>query len=117
MQRTFKIAPEASYARSIKNPKASTPPGVGLSDTQKADFPEGLQKEFGDRRYEREDVRMLDFPGTEFILVGARTNPQRAYGVELPAENEDDAHAEIIRELHMARSRHPVKPLFEGRWQ
>lgn len=33
------------------------------------------------------------------------------------AEAEDYDHAEIIRELHMVKSRHPVRPLFEGKWE
>jgi hypothetical protein len=60
---------------------------------------------------------MLDYPGAEFILVGAREDPERAYHLELPAEEQDYAHADIVRELRMAKSRHPVKPLFEGGWQ
>ncbi len=117
VQRAFKIAPEASFALSIKNPEASTPPGVGLPEDRKAEFPEELMAEFRDRRFEREDVRMLDYPGAEFILVGARLNPESAYGVELPAEEENNERAEIIRDLRMTKSQHPVKPLFEGKWE
>lgn len=56
---------------------------------------------------------MLDYPGAEFILVGARLDPEQSYDMELPTEAEDYEHAEIIRELRMTMSRHPVKPLFE----
>jgi hypothetical protein len=90
---------------------------VGLSEHEKAEFPDHLQGEFGERRFEREDPRLLDFAGAEFILVGARSNPEGAYGVELPTEHEADIRADIIRELHLEKSRHPVKPLFEGKWQ
>jgi hypothetical protein len=117
VQRAFKIAPEASFALSVKNPERDQPPGTGLDESQKADFPERLQREFRGRRFEREDVKLLDFPGAEFILVGARTGPESAYGVELSAQPEDYAHAEIIRELHMVKSRHPIEPLFEGGWK
>lgn len=86
IQRAFRIAPEASFALSVKTPEASAPPGVGLRDEQKADFPKKLQAGFRDRRFEREDVKLLDYPGAEFILVGARSNPEKAYGIELPAE-------------------------------
>lgn len=117
VQRAFKIAPEASFALSIKNPEAGSPPGAGLRDEQKPELPEYLQNEFGERRFEREDVRMLDYPGAEFILVGARIDPEQAYDMELPTEAENYEHAEIIRELRMTKSQHPVKPLFEGKWQ
>jgi hypothetical protein len=73
-----------------------------------------LQKEFHGRRFEGEDVRLLDCPGAEFVLIGARLDPERAYGMELETEKEDYGHAEIIRDLRMERSRHPVQPLFEG---
>jgi hypothetical protein len=59
-------------------------------------------------------VKLLDFSGAEFILIGARTGSESAYGVELAAQPED---YEIIRDLHMVKSRHPVEPLFEGRWK
>jgi hypothetical protein len=117
VQRAFAIEPEASFALSVKNPEAGAPPGVGLSAEEKAELPENLQEEFGERRFEREDVRPLDYPGTEFILVGARTDPERAYGLALPVQETDAAHADIFRELHLAKSQHPVKPLIEGKCQ
>jgi hypothetical protein len=117
VQQAFKIPPEASFALSVKNPEKGQSPGAGLRESEKADYPERLQREFHGRRFEREDVRMLDFPGAEFIMVGARTNPEQAYGIELETEKEDYEHAEIIRDLRMAKSRHPVQPLFEGHWR
>jgi hypothetical protein len=39
----------------------------------------------------------------------------RAYGIAL--EKEDEAHADIINRLRMVKSRHPIAPLFEGRWE
>jgi hypothetical protein len=117
VQKALKIPPEASFAISVKNPEKGGPPAAGLREAEKADYPEQLQTKFHGRRFEREDARMLDFPGAEFIMVGARTDPERAYGVELETESEDHERAEIIRELRMAKSRHPVKPLFEGQWQ
>jgi hypothetical protein len=117
VQEAFKIAPEASFALSVKNPERGQPPCVGSRESQKADYPDRLQTEFRGRRFGREDVKVLDFAGAEFILVGARTDPRSAYGIELPTEEEDYRHAEIIRELHMVKSRHPIEPLFQGRWK
>jgi hypothetical protein len=101
----------------VKNPERGQPPGAGLREIQKADYPDRLQTEFRGRRFERDDIKPLDFEGAEFILVGARTDPLSAYGIELPTEEEDYRHAEIIRELHMVKSRHPVEPLFQGHWK
>lgn len=115
-QRAFRIGRQASYVLSVKNPLRGSPAYAGLSEEDEADYPRRLQEEFRGRRFAGEDVRLLDYEGAEFLLVGARTNPEAAYGVELETEKEDYAHAEAIRRLRMARSRHPVKPLFEGRW-
>jgi hypothetical protein len=112
VQRAFRIAPEASFALSVNNPEADSPPGTGLGERQEADYPERLQREFRGRRFDREDVRLLDAEGAEFILVGTRTDPEAAYRVDLDAGR----HADILRELQMAKSRHPIRPLFEGKW-
>lgn len=116
VQKTLRIAPEASFAISVKNPEKGQPKGAGLRPEQKVDYPKKLQEEFRDRRFAREDVHLLDYEGAEFIMVGSRSNPEAEYGLELDAEAEDYEHAEIIRKLRMVKSRHPVKPLFEGEW-
>ena len=116
VQQAFKIAPEASYALSIKNPEAGQPRAAGLGREAKADYPQELQEEFRGRRFARENVRLLDYEGAEFILVGAHRDPEKAYGVALETEKEDEAHADIINRLRLAKSRHPIAPLFEGRW-
>lgn len=117
VQQAFNIAPEAAFALSVKNPEAGQPRAAGLSGDRQADYPKKLQEQFRGRRFEREDVRLLDYEGAEFVLVGARRDPERAYGVELDTEEEDYSHAEVIRGLRMVKSRHPVEPLFEGRWE
>jgi hypothetical protein len=77
VQRAFAIAPEASYALSVKNPEAGQPRGAGLARAEKAEFPEELQREFHGRRFATEDVRLLDIEGAELILVGARRTTYR----------------------------------------
>ncbi|WP_274426632.1 hypothetical protein [Chelativorans sp. YIM 93263] len=116
VQKAFRIVPEASFALSIKNPEKGSPANAGLGGEDDAEYPDKLQEEFRDRRFAREDAHLLDFEGAEFILVGARTNPEGEYGLDLETEHEDYEHAEAIRRLRMVRSRHPVKPLFEGGW-
>ncbi|MDZ5698058.1 hypothetical protein [Chelativorans sp. M5D2P16] len=116
VQKAFRIAPEASFALSIKNPEKGSPANAGLSEDDEADYPKKLQEEFRGRRFAREDAHLLDYEGAEFILVGARTNPEAEYDVELETDEEDYEHAEAIRRLRMVRSRHPVKPLFKGGW-
>jgi hypothetical protein len=117
VQQAFKIAPEASYALSVKNPEAGQPRAAGLRDQDKADYPQKLQETFRDRRFAREDVRLLDYEGAELILVGARRDPKKAYGVALETEKEDEEHADIINRLRMVKSRHTVTPLLKGTWE
>jgi len=116
VQREFKIAPEASFAISVKNPEKGQPRTAGLAKEAKAEYPKDLQQEFRGRRFAREDVRLLNTAGAEFVLVGARDNPEAAYDISLDTEREDYSHAETIRNLRMRKSRHPVKPLFQGGW-
>lgn len=116
VQDALRIRNKASYVLSVKNPERGAPPNVGLAERQKADYPDKLQDIFRGRRFAREDVRLLDYEGAEILLVGARTDPGRAYGIELEAEEEEPGSADTFRKLHMAKSRHPVKPLLTGQW-
>jgi len=116
VQDALKLENEASFALSIKNPEKGQPANAGLSKDAKADYPDKLQEVFRDRRFAREDVRLLDYEGAEVLFVGARKDPQKAYGVELDTDDEDEKSADIFRKLRAAKSRHPVKPLLEGDW-
>lgn len=117
VQRAFNIAPKASFVLSIKNPEKGQPTGAGLRPEQKADYADELQKEFRGRRFAREDVRLLDAEGAEFILIGARQDPEKAYGLDIEVSQEDYETSEAVRRLGMVKSRHPVAPLFEGKWE
>jgi hypothetical protein len=99
VQKELGIRPEASFALSIKNPDAPSPPGLGLRPSERPRLPKRLQGEFGDRRFLYEDPRPLDYPGVEFVMVGARPDPTRAYRVPLPSEDADDDRADIAREF------------------
>lgn len=115
VQQEFNIAPEASFAISIKNPAKGR--SLGLPEEQKAEFPAREQKKFRGRRFDREDAELLDYPGAEIVLVGARRNPERRYDIDLHAQDEDLQTADIIKKLRLAKSRHPVEPLIRGEWR
>jgi hypothetical protein len=118
VQREFGIPPAASFVLSVKNPEKGQPRAAGLTDEQKADYPDALQRKFRGRRFAGEDVRLLDVEGAEFLLVGANTDHRVEKEEAVPdPEDEDYAHAEIIRDLKMVKSRHPVAPLIEGEWE
>jgi len=116
VQAAFNIEPQASYALSVKNPEKGQPEVAGLSPERKAEYPKDMQEKFRDRRWDREHPVLLDWEGAEFVLVGARRNPEQAYGVDLKAEDEDYRSADARRRLGLVKSRHPVAPLLEGDW-
>ena len=117
VQQEFRIASQASYALSVKNPEAGQPRAAGLNEQAKVDYPDKLQETFRGRRFAREDMRLLDYEGAEFILIGVHRDPEKADDIALDTENEDYAHADIVRRLRMVKSRHPITPLFEGKWE
>ncbi len=47
VQNAFGITKEASFSVAIKNPKTKSPPAAGLTQSQKAEFPEEIQQKFG----------------------------------------------------------------------
>lgn len=116
VQKALNIAPEGSFAISIKNPEKGQPTATGLSDEGKADYPKSRQEEFADRRFAPTDPALLDYEGAEFVLVGARSNPEEDYDLDIEEKAEDMSDERIFRHLHMAKSRNPVEPLFKGTW-
>ncbi len=117
VQQELNIEREAAYILSIKNPDAGSPPGAGLSERDEARYPRPLEREFRGRRFASEDPRLLDYEGAEFILIGARADPERAYAVDIETERETARSADIFRQLKMSRREHPIGPLIKGEWR
>src|SRR5438876_3425749 len=51
VQEATNIEEEASYIMAIKNPEASSPPGVGLDASQETHYPKSLQEKFNGKRF------------------------------------------------------------------
>jgi hypothetical protein len=117
VQQELNIERQAAYILSIKNPEVGSPPGAGLPDRDEAHYPKPLEQEFRSRRFASEDPRLLDYEGAEFILVGARTDPERAYAVDIETEHETARNADIFRQLKMSSREHPIDPLIKGKWK
>lgn len=116
VQHEFRIEEEANYIISIKNPKKSSPPQVGLRREQKADYPQKLQDVFRDRRFADADPpELLDYEGAEIMLIGAREDPSKELAIDLHAEHETEASADVFRDLKLNKQKHPLKPLFDGK--
>jgi hypothetical protein len=116
VQEALNIAPKASFVLSVRNPEKGAPRTAGRSREDQPDYPKELQEDFGNRRFASGDLRLLDYEGAEILLVGARSDPEQAYKVDLGAEDEDEGSAEIFKELRFAKSRHPARPLLSGEW-
>lgn len=117
VQQDLKIEPEGSYVLQIKNPEQGAPKGVGLSDEQKVRFPKKLQERFQERRFiGAEPTEFLDYEGAELLLIAATEDLSKELGIEIDTQNESEKTADMIRDLHMRKSRHPIEPLFKGTW-
>jgi hypothetical protein len=117
VQEELNIEPEASYILSVKNPEASSPKGVGLSSSQRAEFPKALQRRFDGRRFIAVDPpEFLNHEGAELMLIGAHDDVSEELGIDLDPQEEDVDQAEVLRELKLQRSPKMVNPLIEGRW-
>lgn len=117
-QDALNIEEEGSYILQIKNPDKSSPKGAGLGDEQKAEFPKDLQKRFENHRFISADPpEFLDYAGTEVLLISAAADVSKELGIELDPQDETESTAEILNDLRMRKSRHPIEPLLTGEWR
>jgi hypothetical protein len=117
VQDELNIPRQGAYVISIKNPEKPAPPGVRLPQKEEAHYPKPLKEEFRGRRFATEEPHLLDYEGAEFVLVGARTDPERAYGIDIRAEHESAEKADIFRQLKISARDQPLEPLLEGKWK
>ncbi|ROT31497.1 hypothetical protein [Micromonospora sp. HM5-17] len=117
-QHDLQIEPEASHIVTVKNPRAPSPPGVGLREADRARLPAELQQRFGDRRFAPLDPpAFLDQPGVELVLIGAAHDASTELDVDLDAEVERAARDTVFEELRIGRAERPTEPLFAGQWR
>jgi hypothetical protein len=118
VQEAFNIPREGSYIITVRNPDADAPPGAGLPEDDRVDLPRRLRERFHGRRFVPVDPPdFLDREGTEFVVIGADEDVFEELGVRLDPQHETIETAELFNDLRMERTAHPLKPLFEGRWQ
>ena len=117
VQKQLNLETEGIYILSVKNPETASPPSTGLQDDQQANYPQQLQKQFDERRFiNTQSPDFLDYEGTELILIGSQSNPAQEPGLHQDPQPETEATAEILNNLRMRESRHPIQPLFTGEW-
>jgi hypothetical protein len=118
VQEELNIPREGSYIITVKNPDVDAPPGAGLQEEDRADLPQRLRERFRGRRFIPVDPPdYLDREGAEFVLIGADEDVFEELGVRLDPQHETLETAELFNDLRMERSEHPLRPLFEGRWE
>ncbi len=118
VQHDFNIEEEGSYIISIKNPEQPSPKGAGLRGKRKAALPKRLKEKFRGRRFiGANPPDLMDYEGTEFVLIGAREDASEELGIDLHPEDEDERSAEVFSDLRLRRTAHPTRPLFEGTWE
>jgi hypothetical protein len=89
VQKELHIEAEGSYILSIKNPKRGSPAKMGLSASQKATYPAPLQEKFVNRRFiPANPVDLLDYSGTELIMVGAMEDIHKELRIHLDSRRD-----------------------------
>ncbi|CAF1030808.1 unnamed protein product [Rotaria sordida] len=121
VQNVFNITKEASFSVAVKNPQKKNPPGAGLGQTQKAEFPEKVQKKFGSYQWLPAEPAMLDIPGCEMVWIGSSTDDLEELLGELGREIEEEADPEItatevMKDVQLDEKEHPIQPLIDGQW-
>jgi hypothetical protein len=118
VQEELNIPSEGSYIITVKSPDVDSPPGAGLPEEDRAERPQRLREQFHGRRFIPVDPPdFLDREGAELVLIGAEEDVFDELGVRLNPHRETIETAELFTDLRMERDAHPLKPLFEGRWQ
>jgi hypothetical protein len=116
LQEELNIPAQGSYVITVKNPDVEAP--AGLSEEDRPQMPQQVRERFHGRRFVPVDPPdFLDRAGTEFVLIGADEDVFEELGVRLDPQRETLETAELFNDLRMERTAHPLKPLFEGRWQ
>jgi hypothetical protein len=115
-QREFEIKKEASYIISVKNPDIRVP-GFAASEKD-PEYPKTLKEKFGDRRWINvEDPELLNYEGTQLLLIGARKKDvEEELGVDIDEKKETERSADLFKELKLRKGQVPLKPLLKGKF-
>lgn len=117
VQESFNITEEASYIISVKNPATANTSPAGRPEEDQPDLPKKLQERFHGRKFiDADPPDFLNYEGTEFILISASDDIKGELGIEIDAQHEDEASADIFGDLKLARGKLPTQPLFKGQW-
>jgi hypothetical protein len=112
-QEEFGIRERASYIVAVKNPAIRVPEFP--SAREPARYPERLLEKFGERRWIPADPELLDYEGTEILLIGAHgENVEAELGLHIDKEAETQHTAEVFRRLKVRKQQAALAPLLDG---
>lgn len=118
VQDEMELEEEASYVISVKNPEKPSPRSAGLPQDRNADYPKSLQEKFEGRRFiDADPPKLLDYEGSQFVLISAAEDVKEDLGIELDPQDENESRAEIFNDLRLEKSKQPIDPLTEGEWE
>lgn len=77
----FNLQKEDDYLISVKNPQQPSPPGTGLGEKQKVNYPAKIQEKFANYRFiNLIEPEFLDYEGAEVLLIAqSRQNLTERY--------------------------------------
>jgi len=126
IQEAFNITKEGSLIVMVKNPKDTSTNFLG--DKKVANYPETLMKNFIGKtghtlKFTSATPELLDFSGTELLLIGASDDLKSEFGnvgeyiEELEKIDAKKVTNESLwNELHLSKAEHPSQPLLKGKW-
>jgi len=112
VQRALRILPEASYIVAAFNPEA--PPKLGRRRPEMGPLPAWMREKFGGRKFAPLDPDLLDVRGLEVVLIGASDDVEAELGIHLEVDREN---LDLVRDLHLDPSEHPLGPATDGSWR
>ena len=98
--------------------RRAPPLATGLSEQQQVQFPRRLQEKFRHRRFCGADPP--DFPNYEdaaFVRISAAEGVRMNLESSCTRKTRASPAQTLLTISKMARSGHPLKPLFKGEWE
>jgi len=118
VQEAFRLEEKGDYLVSVKNPSKPSPPGVGLTSHEKAEYPSSLMQKFGDYRFiPLNPLDFLNHAGAELLLIekgsAKMVNKESEIQECLAHISEED----ISKQMETFEGTETVEPLFQGKFK
>jgi hypothetical protein len=122
VQEAFNIEKEGTFVLQVKNPNIA--PLNRPATSKKAELPEDLMKEFGDKRWTAAKPDFLNHENVELLLIGAAKDVEDELGEEgeelkqfAQKDSRKLSNEKLFKELRMKPEVHPAEPLTTGEWK